>query len=170
MHKMCVLNLLGRAANQQVLSFSALQEKLDLDENSFEEFTIDGVKSKLVHPKINQTNRKVVIKSTCCWSLNKKEWEEIHEKLSKINYTELIWASITSSVCFLSSQSTFQFSIHGQTVAIYFRFKILVRCHENTIVVKSWNIEISSFIFLWIWIFWVEHQLSVVLIIKGYLP
>ena len=66
MHKMCVLNLLGRAANQQVLSFSALQEKLDLDENSFGEFTIDGVKSKLVHPKINQTNRKVVIMSTCC--------------------------------------------------------------------------------------------------------
>ena len=53
-----MLRLLARAANQQVLSFSALQEKLDLDENSLEEFTIDGVKSKLVHPKINQTNRK----------------------------------------------------------------------------------------------------------------
>ena len=53
MYKMRVLNLLERATNLQVLSFSALKEKLDLDENSFEEFSIDGVKSKLVHPKIN---------------------------------------------------------------------------------------------------------------------
>ena len=53
MYKMRVLTLLERATNLQVLSFSALKEKLDLDENSFEEFSIDGVKSKLVHPKIN---------------------------------------------------------------------------------------------------------------------
>ena len=72
MYKMRVLTLLERAKNLQVLSFSALQEKLDLDENSFEEFSIDGVKSKLVHPKINLTNRKVMIMSTCCWSLDKK--------------------------------------------------------------------------------------------------
>lgn len=39
---MRVLTLLELAANQQVLSFSALQEKLDLNEDSLEEFIIDG--------------------------------------------------------------------------------------------------------------------------------
>lgn len=47
-HKMRVLTLLELAANQQVLSFSALQEKLDLDEDSLEEFIIDG-KSRNSH-------------------------------------------------------------------------------------------------------------------------
>ena len=45
---MRVLTLLELAANQQVLSFSALQEKLDLDEDSLEEFIIDG-KSRNSH-------------------------------------------------------------------------------------------------------------------------
>ena len=62
--KMSVLTLMRFTANQQVLSFSAFQEKLDLDEDSLEEFVIDAVKSKLVHATIDQTNGKFVLRST----------------------------------------------------------------------------------------------------------
>ena len=63
-HKMSVFTLMKLTANQQVLSFSALQEKLDLDEDSLEKFVIDAVKSKLVHPTIDKTNGKFMLIST----------------------------------------------------------------------------------------------------------
>ena len=63
-HKMSVFTLMKLTANQQVLSFSALQEKLDLDEDSLERFVIDAVKSKLVHATIDKTNGKFMLRST----------------------------------------------------------------------------------------------------------
>lgn len=82
LNKMRVLTLLTLATNQMELSFSTLQEQLQLEEENMEEFIINVVKSRLIHAKIDQINERVIIRSTSRRSFDKKEWEEVQQKLT----------------------------------------------------------------------------------------
>lgn len=97
--KMRILTMLTLAKQHQEINFITMQERLGLNEDDIEEFVIDLVKSKLVHAKIDQLNKKIIIRSTSCRTFGLTEWKELQGKLDNwLNNLQTIRSSLEQTV------------------------------------------------------------------------
>eukprot|EP00112_Aurelia_sp_Birch-Aquarium-sp1_P025057 Seg815.15 transcript_id=Seg815.15/GoldUCD/mRNA.D3Y31 product="Eukaryotic translation initiation factor 3 subunit M" protein_id=Seg815.15/GoldUCD/D3Y31 len=88
--KMKILTLVSISNEQQEIEFAALAKQLSLNEDEVEEFIIDAVKTGLFHAKLDQVNEKVMLGSAHRRTFEKKEWEELRQKLEQWRENMLI--------------------------------------------------------------------------------
>ncbi|XP_065070602.1 eukaryotic translation initiation factor 3 subunit M-like [Rhopilema esculentum] len=82
-NKMKILTLVSIAREQSEIEFGPLAKQLLLNEDEVEEFVIEAVKSDLFHAKLDQVNEKVILDSSNRRTFERKEWEELRQKLEQ---------------------------------------------------------------------------------------
>uniref|UniRef100_A0A3Q2I9F9 Eukaryotic translation initiation factor 3 subunit M n=1 Tax=Equus caballus TaxID=9796 RepID=A0A3Q2I9F9_HORSE len=65
MAKMRLLTFMGMAVENKEISFDTMQQELQIGADDVEAFVIDAVRTKMVYCKIDQTQRKVVVRGFC---------------------------------------------------------------------------------------------------------
>jgi len=81
MSKMRILTFLTLASQQNEIGYTELIDLMAINEDEIEEFIIGLVQSGLVHAKMDQLNRKIIIRSSSRRAFGKPEWTELREKL-----------------------------------------------------------------------------------------
>jgi len=81
--KMKILTMVSIACEQPEIEFTSLAKQLMLNEDEVEEFVIESIKTGLFHAKLDQVNHKVLLESVSRRTFEKKEWEELRQKLEQ---------------------------------------------------------------------------------------
>jgi len=81
MSKMRILTFLTLASQQSEIAYSDLTDLMAINEDDIEEFIIGLVQSGLVHAKMDQLNKKIIIRSSSRRAFGKPEWTDLREKL-----------------------------------------------------------------------------------------
>ncbi|XP_043914878.1 eukaryotic translation initiation factor 3 subunit M isoform X2 [Protopterus annectens] len=82
MAKMRLLTFMGMAVEHKEISFDTIQQELQIGADDVEAFVIDAVKTKMVHCKIDQTQRKVVVSHSTHRTFGKQQWQQLYDSLN----------------------------------------------------------------------------------------
>ncbi|KAJ6665148.1 hypothetical protein lerEdw1_005379 [Lerista edwardsae] len=82
MAKMRLLTFMGMAVENKEISFDTMQQELQIGADDVEAFVIDAVKTKMVHCKIDQTQRKVVVSHSTHRTFGKQQWQQLYDTLN----------------------------------------------------------------------------------------
>ncbi|XP_060622476.1 eukaryotic translation initiation factor 3 subunit M isoform X1 [Anolis sagrei] len=82
MAKMRLLTFMGMAVESKEISFDTMQQELQIGADDVEAFVIDAVKTKMVHCKIDQTQRKVVVSCSTHRTFGKQQWQQLYDTLN----------------------------------------------------------------------------------------
>ncbi|XP_070618374.1 eukaryotic translation initiation factor 3 subunit M [Erythrolamprus reginae] len=82
MAKMRLLTFMGMAVENKDVSFDTMQQELQIGADDVEAFVIDAVKTKMVHCKIDQTQRKVVASHSTHRTFGKQQWQQLYDTLN----------------------------------------------------------------------------------------
>merc|ERR1711874_43966 len=82
MRKMKLLSFMQLAENRSEISFSEVQQQMQLGEDEVEMFIIDVLKTKLVKAKMSQGDRIVYVSSTMHRTFGPGHWQQLHSTLS----------------------------------------------------------------------------------------
>ncbi|XP_015265204.1 PREDICTED: eukaryotic translation initiation factor 3 subunit M [Gekko japonicus] len=82
MAKMRLLTFMGMAVENKEISFDTMQQELQVGADDVEAFVIDAVKTKMVHCKIDQTQRKVVVSHSTHRTFGKQQWQQLYDMLN----------------------------------------------------------------------------------------
>jgi len=80
--KMRILSLINLATQNAELTFKQIADELHIDETSVEEYVIQGVKTKLLAGRMDQTNRKMAITSATHRTFGRTQWQQVRNVLS----------------------------------------------------------------------------------------
>ena len=70
LHKIKMLSLVDSVDTAHELSFDDVKTRLGINENEIEEFVIDAMQRKLIRGRIDQINRKVIVRLDIADSLS----------------------------------------------------------------------------------------------------
>jgi len=82
MQKMRILSLISLATQNSELTFSQIAEALHIEETGVEEYVIQGVKTKLLAGRMDQTNRKLFITSATHRTFGRTQWQQVRNVLA----------------------------------------------------------------------------------------
>ncbi|XP_042328363.1 eukaryotic translation initiation factor 3 subunit M [Sceloporus undulatus] len=82
MAKMRLLTFMGMAVESKEILFDTMQQELQIGADDVEAFVIDAVKTKMVHCKIDQTQRKVVVSHSTHRTFGKQQWQQLYDTLN----------------------------------------------------------------------------------------
>merc|ERR1711963_89035 len=82
MRKMRLLTFMQMCENHKEMSFSVIQEEMQLDKDDVEEFIIDVLKTRAVRARMDQIQEKVIVSSTTFRTFSKHHWQVIRQHLS----------------------------------------------------------------------------------------
>jgi len=82
LRKMRLLTFMQMCENQKEMSFSVIQEEMQLDKDDVEEFIIDVLKTRAVRARMDQIQEKVIVSSTTFRTFSKHHWQVIRQHLS----------------------------------------------------------------------------------------
>ncbi|XP_018620869.1 eukaryotic translation initiation factor 3 subunit M-like [Scleropages formosus] len=80
--KMRLLTFLSMAVELQEISFDTMEQELQIGAEEVEAFVIEAVRTKMVHSKIDQTQRKVVVSYSTYRTFGRPQWQQLHENLT----------------------------------------------------------------------------------------
>lgn len=83
LRKMRLLTFMQMAETRKDIDYESIQKELDMLEEDVEVFIIDVVKTRAVHVKIDQLQKKVVITTTTHRTFGRQHWQLLHQKLVK---------------------------------------------------------------------------------------
>jgi len=81
--KMKILTLVSISCEQSEIEFISLAKQLMLTEDEVEDFVIEAIKTGLFNAKLDQVNQKVLLESASRRTFEKKEWEDLRQKLEQ---------------------------------------------------------------------------------------
>ncbi|XP_044167090.1 eukaryotic translation initiation factor 3 subunit M-like, partial [Acropora millepora] len=86
LHKMHVLTLMSFGESKSEVSFDDLAEEFNISAEEIEEFVIEAFRSKLIRAKVDQVNKKVVIRFSlkeegCHRTFGANQWQELRNCL-----------------------------------------------------------------------------------------
>ncbi|KAL7992210.1 hypothetical protein Chor_016466 [Crotalus horridus] len=82
MAKMRLLTFMGMAVENKEVSFDTMQQELQIGADDVEAFVIDAVKTKMVHCKLDQTQRKVIVSHSTYRTFGKQQWQQLYDTLN----------------------------------------------------------------------------------------
>merc|ERR1712015_411758 len=80
--KMRILSLISLATQNSELAFSQIAQQLHIPETDVEEYVIQGVKTKLLAGRMDQTNRKLFITSATHRTFSRTQWQQVRSVLA----------------------------------------------------------------------------------------
>ncbi|XP_032816078.1 eukaryotic translation initiation factor 3 subunit M [Petromyzon marinus] len=83
--KMRLLTFMGMAVEQTEIGFSTITQELQISQDDVEAFVIDAVRTKMVHCKIDQTQRKVVVNHSTHRTFGRQQWQQLFDSLGSWN-------------------------------------------------------------------------------------
>ncbi|KAK7490753.1 hypothetical protein BaRGS_00017982 [Batillaria attramentaria] len=83
MRKMRLLTFMQMAETRKEMDFALIQEELVLGPQAVEEFVIDVLKTKAVSAKLDQIQKKVIVRSTTHRTFGKHHWQQIRGHLMR---------------------------------------------------------------------------------------
>ena len=90
LRKMKLLSFMQLAENRSEISFSEVQQEMQLGEDEGEGFIIDVLKTKLVKAKMSQGEKLVYVSSTMHRTFGPGHWQQLHSTLSLVSLNLLI--------------------------------------------------------------------------------
>nr|KAG5702363.1 hypothetical protein BaRGS_002145 [Batillaria attramentaria] len=81
---MRLLTFMQMAETRKEMDFALIQEELVLGPQAVEEFVIDVLKTKAVSAKLDQIQKKVIVRSTTHRTFGKHHWQQIRGHLMRM--------------------------------------------------------------------------------------
>uniref|UniRef100_UPI00358E5F2D eukaryotic translation initiation factor 3 subunit M n=1 Tax=Myxine glutinosa TaxID=7769 RepID=UPI00358E5F2D len=83
--KLRLLTFMGMAVEATEIAFGTIQEELQIEEEEVEAFVIDAVRTKMVHCKIDQLQRKVIVTCSTHRTFGRQQWQQLYDCLGSWN-------------------------------------------------------------------------------------
>uniref|UniRef100_A0A8C4PWH5 Eukaryotic translation initiation factor 3 subunit M n=1 Tax=Eptatretus burgeri TaxID=7764 RepID=A0A8C4PWH5_EPTBU len=83
--KLRLLTFMGMAVESTEIAFGTIQEELQIEEAEVEAFVIDAVRTKMVHCKIDQLQRKVIVTCSTHRTFGRQQWQQLYDCLVSWN-------------------------------------------------------------------------------------
>ncbi|XP_059482358.1 eukaryotic translation initiation factor 3 subunit M [Neocloeon triangulifer] len=81
MKKMRLLTFMQLAESSSEMSFSKIQQELQLEDGQVESFVIEVLKTKLVRARMDQSAKKVYVSSTMHRTFGRQQWQQLNDLL-----------------------------------------------------------------------------------------
>ncbi|XP_002738609.1 eukaryotic translation initiation factor 3 subunit M-like, partial [Saccoglossus kowalevskii] len=81
LHKMRILTFMGMATEKKEVTFDTIEQELRLPAEEVEGFVIDAVRTKMIQTKIDQMQKKVVIRSATHRTFGRAQWQQLRDRL-----------------------------------------------------------------------------------------
>lgn len=79
--KMSLLTFLTMASQQTHIPFDDILSAVQINEDSIEDFVVEAIQNGLVHAKIDQVDRQIVVRSVSRRTFSQQEWQELRGKM-----------------------------------------------------------------------------------------
>lgn len=79
--KMSLLTFLTMASQQTHIPFDDLLKAVQINEEEIEDFVVEAIQNGLVHAKIDQVGRQIVVRSCSRRTFSSQEWHELRSKM-----------------------------------------------------------------------------------------